>query len=279
MKVASEFKPMQVTDFFSGAVVMTGPQTSKRGIWGLYNPFWDAILFLDLRVDAGAGVDDRPISVQAFTLMSGEALRGEPVEASEAAVRKSTVLPEAEPLAVEVWRALSLSRKAFEALLPMEGRCGFEKVLNLAARTDRARDILRMQIRSAIRLKEASLLLNDAGMRQEMMRFRRLLVAGTAKELDEAFNDRDSDVLRDTFKEMPYVFRQKFGIYGFLKVSRGTQFLFVNSAMPRLFATVTVMSGGDGAHVALEWYDLAQSDELLEAWSNARGSTSSGGAR
>ena len=278
MKVALEFKPMQITDFFSGAVAMTGSQTAKRGIWGLYNPFWDAILFLDLRVDSGAGVDDRPISVQAFTFMSGEALRGEPMEASEAAVLKSTVLPVAEPLAVEIWRAVSSSRKAFEALLPMEGRCGFENVLNLVERTDRTRDILRMQIRSALRLKEASLLLNDVGMRQEMKRFRRLLVAGTAKELDEVFDDRDSDVLRDTFKEMPYAFRQKFGIYGFLKVPQGTQFLFVNSAMPRLIATVTVMPDGSGEHAALEWYDLAQSDELLAAW-NAHGSTSVGGAR
>lgn len=278
MKVALGFKPMQVADFFSGAVAMTGPQTHKRGIWGLYNPFWDAILFLDLRVDSGAGVDDRPVSVQAFALMSGETLRGEPVETSEAAIRKSTVLPAAEPLAVEIWRAVSSSCKAFETLLPIDGRCGFENVLKLVGRTDRTRDVLRMQVRSALRLKEASLLLNDDRMRQEMKRFRRLLVAGTAKELDEVFDDRDSDVLRNTFKEMPYAFRQKFGIYGFLKVPQGTQFLFVNSAMPRLIATVTVMPDGDGEHVALEWYDLAQSDELLAAW-NAHGSASAGGTR
>lgn len=268
LRFSHEFSAQQITDFFTGAVALTGPQNAKRGVWGLYNPWWDAMIFLDLRVNDDGGEKRAPISVESFAWLSGETVRGEAKESQDADIRCATVVPGPDPISVEVWRSTSASKRAFSACLPLEGKVDFSPVQKMELQSDSALELKRMQIRSALRLKGASVLLKEDAERLKARELRRLLVVGSPHAIDEAFRDADSDVLKDTFKEMPGLFRKNFSTYGYLRTNQGRQFLFVNSKVPRLYATITIPEGTTKPAMALEWFDLAQSEQLLEAWNS-----------
>lgn len=268
-QIESEFSVQQLSDFFCGAIPMTGPQNERRAIWGLYNPWWDAIMILELAVNPEGGDDASIIMVQSVMMMSGETFRNEPNEPSEKEIKHGTVVPVADPISVELWRVTASTRHEFMKMFPLEGLVTRGQFSHRLEQVDKKRDVSRILLRSSLRLKEASLLLTDPVARLKAKKLKRLLVAGTDAELDAEFVDSRTACLRDEFKCMPYLFRQKFGIYGCLKTTTGSQYLFVNRLMPRLYVTVTV--GADGSGAALEWYDLIQAEQLLDAWNGRKG--------
>jgi hypothetical protein len=65
-------EPIFLSDFFTGALRMTGPYNSDTAISGLYNPWWDAILLLKAQHK-----DANKWNFVSFVLMSGEDFRKE----------------------------------------------------------------------------------------------------------------------------------------------------------------------------------------------------------
>ena len=226
-------------------------------------------MILELEVNPKGGDGVSIITVQSVMLMSGETFRDEPIEPSEKEIKHGTVMPVVDPISVELWRVTKSTRHEFMKILPLEGPVSRNMLNRRLLLMDKERDVSRMLLRSSLRLKEASLLLTDPEARLKAKKLKRLLVAGTESELDAEFVDPRTACLRDEFKGMPYLFRQRFGIYGCLKTAAGSQYLFVNRLMPRLYATVTV--GADGSGAALEWYDLIQAEQLLNAWDGRKG--------
>ena len=272
-RIEHEFSPQQLTDFFTGAIALTGPQSENEAVWGLYNPWWDAILFLDIKPNMDYKPEFRstrsrksPVTIESLLFVSGETLRGEPREPSESHIAHGTVMSTNEPLSAVVWRVTAGSKKAFMRMLPVDGDVSYAPVLRLQDALDEAHEWKRLHLRSVLRLKEASILLNDSELRLDARDFRYMLVVGSNDKLDKTFNDPSSRVLLDEYKNMPGLFRKEFQIYGCVKTPAGAQFLYINRKLPRLYATVTSRVVDGVKQNSLEWFDLIQAEELNEAW-------------
>ena len=102
-------------DFFSGSIVWAGTMGEGEGIAGLYSPWCDALLILRVRI---AGAESR---LTDFRIVSGEALRNEPIP-TEAVVQKTLRLyVGSEPPTLALARLYADSLEAFEAAFPEEG--------------------------------------------------------------------------------------------------------------------------------------------------------------
>ena len=62
-----------LTDFFVGAMEITGSYDKESAISAIYNPFWDTILLLELKLPEMGGYG----SVTKFAMLAGETFRGE----------------------------------------------------------------------------------------------------------------------------------------------------------------------------------------------------------
>lgn len=265
--VDPDFAVQQQSDFFTGSISLSGSQNPGGGIVGLYNPWWDTILLLKLEATGGDDKIRSAVGVSEFHLVSGETFRGEP---DTEGVGTRTIVPEKDPLSVELWRVCSSTRSMFESYFPCESKPSWGKFGKVLLSRDTKREMERIQTRSVLRLQHSVGLLNnsrDAGIAAVLTRLAR---NGNLYELYKHFRLKESRPLLQTFAELPEMFRKDFTPYCYLPKKEATLYVLVNKKVPRLYVTVSLLANPTAATSSMEWYDLTQSDELLAAWNNRK---------
>ena len=259
----------QLTDFFVGATTLSGPAGRKGGVVGLYNPWWDAILMLNIDIDSSAGFDDAPLKIGDYAFLSGETFRG---EKDDGMVKCVTVVPEADPFSVELWRVTVGTRKAFETMFPVEDKSSrvWGRLSPMRQSLNKNREMERIQARSALRLQHSVALLKNARDTGLASSITHLARKGNLYRLYTHFREPNSRVLLKSFSELPEVTRKGFIPYCYIPTERATLYVLVNKDIPTLFVTVTLMKDIKAATSSFEWYYLTQADELLAAWNNRK---------
>lgn len=271
--LAAEFPPEQLADFFAGANVLVGPVSRNpispdsntaawSGVIGLYNPWWDAFLVLRL---------NDILRIDRLAFYGGEAFRG---EASGRTSATSTVVPVEEPLSRTLLRAQTKVVARFRELYPGEAAADEVRIPSRGV----SRDLAAVKSRAALRerLMRGFLASSDggitgvsavAGKAQDVFRH------GDANRLRRFFADPARHAFCDAFAELPADLREGFGLYGYVPAKEGTLFVFLNPAMPRIYATVSFPAGreedADAGNVVFEWFDLAQAGEITQALERA----------
>ena len=272
VKIATEMSVQQLTDFFTAASTLSGPADKRAGVVGLYNPWWDALLLLKITSNPGANFDDAPLKISDYVFLSGETFRG---EKADGVTRCVTVVPEADPLSVELWRVTSGTRRKFAEMFPAEGEVGsaVKRLSEFCLSLDdesKGKEMERIQTRSALRLQHAvSLLKNsrDTGLASFITRLAR---KGNLYRLYEHFREPNSRPLLKPFSELPETMRKGFTPYCYIPTERATLYVLVNKDMPTLYVTVTLMKDIKAETSSFEWYYLSQADELLAAWNSRK---------
>ena len=273
-EVEDDFSAQQLSDFFTGAIMLPGSLRKQNGIVGLYNPWWDGILLLQVKAEEKT-MDGQPFGrIVGFLFMSGEAFRGESLEGE---VDCRTVVPEKNPLSPELWRVTAGTRKVFEAIFPLGDQTGsgWGAGTQLALRLEsdaalKEKDRERLVVRSALRLQHSvSLLKNnrDAGIAAVLTRLAR---TGNLYQLYTHFREKNSRPLLQSFAQIPEMFRKDFTPYCYVPTKAGTLYVLVNKKVPRLYVTVSLLPNPTAETSSMEWFDLIQADQLLDAWNNRK---------
>ena len=164
-----------------------------------------------------------------------------------------------------------MERSRFEAAFPLDGPVSYGTFASTLATLDSSLEMKRIIARGALRLKFAQMLLKNGKDAFTATTLANLVRTGGHYQLFTYFQDKECFKMLRTLSEMPEVFRRDFMPYGYVPTEAGTQYLFVNRKVSRLYATAAVPVGvGKDKPASLEWFDLAQADELLKTWENAR---------
>ena len=264
-RITSEILYPVQADFFQGGIMLSGPQDGSFGIVAIYNPWWDAILLLKGRLPREVCEGAAPFQVGEFHLMSGETFRGEPVESDEKSIRRLTVIPEKDPLSLELWRVSSGTKAAFERFFGEARSVSWGKLASVLMSIDAKREMCRISLRAGLRLKLKLALLKNAeaaGIGAHVVKMAR---DGTLFQLYSYFKEPNSRKLLSDFVDMPALFRKEFSLYGYVPTSEGALYLLVCRKMPRLYVTATVPVDVPKRPASFEWFDLAKSEEMLKA--------------
>ena len=264
----------QLTDFFTGAMMLSGPVRQQDGIVGLYNPWWDGILLLQIKKEDKL-MEGQPIGkIAKFRFVSGEAFRGEELPDD---VDCRTVVPEKNPLSPELWRVTAGTRQKFEEYFPIGdqsgigwGTKGTKLIKRLEDDSIKGKDRDRLIVRSALRLQHSVALLKnnrDTGIAAVLTRLAR---NGNVYQLYQHFREKNSRPLLQSFAKIPEMFRKDFTPYCYVPTESGTLYVLVNKKVPRLYVTVSLLPQPTAVTSSMEWFDLIQADELLAAWNNRK---------
>lgn len=257
--------PVQA-DFFQGGILISGPQDANSGIEAIYNPWWDALLLLKCSLPRESSARPTPFRISDFYLVSGETFRGEATESDETLIRRLTVVPEKDPISVELWRVTAGTKAAFDRTLGVSRSVGWGALAPVLLSMDVQREMCRISLRAGLRLKlKLSLLKNPTatGIGAHVTKMAR---DGSLFQLYSYFKEPNSRKLLSDFVEIPSVFRKEFSLYGYVPTSEGSLYLLVCRKMPRLYVTATVPADVPRNPASFEWFDLAKSDEMLSIW-------------
>ena len=251
MRVSNEFSEDQLQDFFIGSMALGGANVNYTA---LYNPFWDTILLLN-----ATGLPQVP-KVDSFAFISGCKFRGEPYAENPADIEGT--VPKANPYAVDLWNVSARTKRHFEKVYTPKAQTELAK-FQLAD----AKDVERIQIRSAVRLKLLLMFMKNKPLQREARRISYYLTAGHEDKLQSYFTDGGADFIPN-FLKLPPVLRQKFIPYCYFPGKDATLYVFFNKEIPRVIVTVTFPRKGISR--IMEWYDLNASEELMAAWNKSK---------
>ncbi|MBR1609742.1 MAG: hypothetical protein IJ678_09035, partial [Kiritimatiellae bacterium] len=283
-RTRTELDANQLSDFFTGAQVLYGAGDDEGAALAFWNPFWDALLFVrtgdgKLPLPGGRFVEGAAPKVKRFAWLSGETFRGEGPDGEFP--RTATAVPGAdEPLAVSLWRVQKETVEKFDSLFP-PARADKVRFRTGSENPDPETEWARIRARSALRLEMATMLASNRVDFAVASRCTGLLRGGAVWQLRDHFRAAGHGFFNRTLSELPPQMRSEFELYGYVPTPAATLYYFVETGVPRLFATVTVPAGrldsASGAgEVSMEWYDLGKAGELLAAWNEER---AKGGAR
>lgn len=274
VSVEDVFAAQQLTDFFTGAMMLSGPVRQQNGIVGLYNPWWDGILLLQIKKEDGLKAEQPIGKIVKFRFVSGEAFREEGLPEE---VDCRTVVPEKDPLSPELWRVTAGTRQKFCECFPIGDQLGVgwgTKGSQLIRRLDdeaiKEKDRERLIVRSALRLQHAAALLKnnrDAGIAAVLTQLAR---TGNVYQLYKHFREKNSRPLLQSFAKIPEMFRKDFTPYCYVPTEAGTLYVLVNKKVPRLYVTVSILPKPTAETSSMEWFDLIQADQLLSVWNNRK---------
>ncbi len=285
-----KFSAEQLSDFFVAAEVFLGPFNDKGAVIAYYNPWWDAILLTRTVVKNGLPEPDAEDSAKAprieeFEWLSGETFRGETPPPDLAKTCILTVVPEADPISVEVWRRQRATLDRFNNVYGDEPVIQ-ELRLNLRriapGGVDRVVELNRIQVRAGLRLKLLSLQMKSEEAVGVAKRVTDLLRSSSVVMFKRHFTSPDHEFFCETFTQLNRrVFRKGFVPYGYVPTSEGALYVFVNAHLPRLYATVSMPKGlvdnATDKPAIFEWYDLDQATEHLVAWEEDKAAKASAG--
>jgi len=267
-QIAPDMIDQQLTDYFTGAIALSGPQDAKSSILALYNPWWDTVMLLRMGYSVGGVVPEMRIT--DYYLLSGETFRGEAVCDSAGDPKVLTVVPEKDPLSVEIWRVVAATRRRFVEVFPLDGKVSWGKMSTTLIGLNPKAELSRIQTRSAVRLRLTLSFLKNARDVGIATHITKLIRSGNELQLMTYFREANSRPLTRMFAQVPEMFRKDFTPYGYVPTEKATLYVFVNKKVPRLYVTVSLMKKVEAKTSSMEWYDLLQADQLLSAWNNRK---------
>lgn len=291
---AGEFSAEQIADFFSGAQVLLGPFDGLGAVFAYFNPWWDALLVVQTKCEADMAPDgadaafaavpprvEEALRVKSLEWLSGETFRG---ELASSPPSSRTVVPEEDPISVEIWRVQRATLAKFNDVFREEDiyKVRLQKGKIGAREIDRAAELNRIQLRAGTRLKLLSMQMKSKVAVGVAIRVGDLLRSASVVMLKRHFTDPTHEFFCETFAQLNRrAFRAGFVPYGYVPTAEGSLYVFVNRDLPRLYATVSIPEGlvdGETDKPAIfEWYDLDLAAEHLAAWEEEN-SKAGGGA-
>ena len=249
-------KPL-LTDFFVGSMEITGSYDATSAISAIYNPFWDTILLLELKLPEEGGVG----SVTKFAMLSGETFRGE----TPAKYPFTTVVSRG-PLFIELAIVFSKTAAHFDKTFPQKATpsLGEFAVSNLED------ELKLIGLRAAMRIKLTSELLKDKEDVKLMKSLQVILQNGKRDGFQKIFWDGKFDEHIRRIMTLPDDVREQFVFYSYYKKPNATVFVYIPMFMPRLVVTVTISKDTTKAPT-LEMYDLNASEAVLQYYKAVKG--------
>lgn len=250
-------KKVQLVDFFVGAMEITGSYDNASAVSALYNPFWDAILLLELKLPENGG----HAVITKYAMLAGETFRGE----TPGKYPFKTVGSRG-PLFIELATVFSKTAEQFDKTFPQKASpsLGEYAISNLE-------DELKLfGRRSIMRLKFTNDMLTDKEELKIMKSLQLILQHGSRDSFSKAFWDGTSDNHIRSIMDLPEDVREQFVIYSYFKKPNATVFTYIPLFMPRLVATITIPKEEDKSPM-LEMYDLNVSKEILEIYERTSG--------
>ena len=246
-----------LTDFFVGSMEITGSYDTTSAVSAIYNPFWDAILLLELTIPEEGGHG----TITKFAMLAGETFRGE----TPGKYPFKTVVAK-RPLFIELATVFSKTAEHFDKTFPQKATpslAGYA-VFNL-------NDELKIfGIRAVMRLKFTYEMMTDKEETKLMKTLQIILQFGKRDDFIKVFWDGEQDKYIRAVTDLPDDVREQFVIYSYYKKPNATVFAYIPLYMPRLVATVTIPKDQNTAPI-LEMYDLNESKAILEIYEKTTG--------
>lgn len=255
-KITTNFSQEQIADFFTGAIVFRGTISNQGSVAGFYNPWWDTILLV-----WSHGLPDVP-KINRFIFLAGEIFRRDSLATTPAT---STIVPLTNPLVVEAAQKISSTKKYFESSFDTADKCS-----DYFPTYDADANEIIIQTRSALRLKLILMLLKNNRHYREAYAMCSLLAEGNPKRIKKLFPSANEAGFIRTYCGLNSMLRNDFVPYGYLPIKNGRMYLMINKAFPRLLVTMTLGSETDNS---LEWYDLNESEKILQIWNSRKAVT------
>ena len=251
-------KKQQLVDFFVGAMEITGSYDRENAVSAIYNPFWDTILLLELKLPETGG----KAVVGKYALLSGETFRGEkPSEKPYA-----TVVANGRPQIVELMAVYAKTAERFDKKFPLKSPPN----LGEFAFPDIEEEMKLIVMRSALRLKFIKSLLLDKAESKLMKDMQLLLQHGRRDDFRQLFWNGKYDTHIRTLMALPDDVREQFVLYYYCKRPDCSVFMYIPLFMPHLVAVVTFPKGDTGV-ATLEIHDLNDSQTLLKNFNTLKG--------
>ncbi len=246
-----------LTDFFVGSMEITGSYDATSAVSAIYNPFWDTILLLEMKLPEEGGYG----SVTKFAMLAGETFRGE----TPAKYPFTTVVSRG-PLFIELAIVFMKTAEHFDKTFPQKATpsLGEFAVSNLED------EMKLIALRAALRLKFMSNMLKKNDDLKIMKSVQIVLQHGTRDDFRKLFvGVRNNDHIR-SIMALPDDVREQFVIYSYYELKDETVFIYLPLFTPRLIAVVNIPKQ-QSASPTLEMYDLNNSTAILEAVTKMKG--------
>ena len=246
-----------LVDFFVGAMEITGSYDKESAISAIYNPFWDTILLLELKLPEMGGYG----SVAKFAMLAGETFRGE----TPAKYPIKTVVAK-NSLFMELATVFSKTAEHFDKTFPQKATpsLGEFAVSNLED------EMKLIALRAALRLKFIQKMLKNQEQAKIMKSMQIILQYGERDDFQQLFTDARDDKHICTVMALPDDVREQFVIYSYYEIKGVAVFAYIPLFMPRLIAFVKVPKE-QSASPSLEIYDLNNSAAIVEAVNKMKG--------
>ena len=251
-------KKPQWIDFFVGAMEITGSYDRENAVSAIYNPFWDTILLLELKLPEMGG----KAVVSKFALLTGETFRGEKPSEKPFA----TVISNERPQIVELATVYAKTAERFDMKFPLKSPPN----LGEFAFPDMEEEMKLIALRSAMRLKLIQSMIHDKDESKMMKNMQILLQHGRREEFRQLFWNGKYDSHIRTLMALPDDVREQFVLYYYCKRPNHSVFMYIPLCMPRLVAVVTIPKDVTVAPT-LEIHDLNDSQALLKSYSALKG--------
>ena len=194
-------KKPQWIDFFVGAMEITGSYDRENAVSAIYNPFWDTILLLELKLPEMGG----KAVVSKFALLTGETFRGEKPSEKPFA----TVISNERPQIVELATVYAKTAERFDMKFPLKSPPN----LGEFAFPDMEEEMKLIALRSAMRLKLIQSMIHDKDESKMMKNMQILLQHGRREEFRQLFWNGKYDSHIRTLMALPDDVREQFVLY------------------------------------------------------------------
>ena len=246
-----------LTDFFVGSMEITGSYDATSAISAIYNPFWDTILLLELKLPEEGGYG----SVTKFAMLAGETFRGE--KPSKYPIK--TVVAK-NSLFMELATVFSKTAAHFDKTFPQKAppSLGEFAVSNLED------ELKLIGLRATLRLKFMAKMLKNQEQAKIMKSMQIILQYGDRDDFRQLFTGARDDKHICTVMALPDDVREQFVIYSYYELKGVAVFAYIPLFMPRLVAFVKVPKE-QSASPSLEIVDLNDSAAIVEAVNKMKG--------
>ncbi len=199
-----------LVDFFVGAMEITGSYDKESAISAIYNPFWDTILLLELKLPEMGGYG----SVTKFAMLAGETFRGE----TPAKYPFTTVVSK-DPLFIGLAIVFKKTADHFDKTFPQKATpsLGEFAISNLED------EMKLIGLRAAMRLKFMGKMLKNHDDLKIMKSMQIILQHGTRDDFRKLFAEaRDNNEHIRSIMLLPDDVREQFVIYSYYELKDET---------------------------------------------------------